>query len=110
MIDSNALYVMTFPDGTQKLVLDVQRWWNGALAFHDTCRGHTIEGKITETSDGVEVTTEQGKTIKFKLVTIEAFRRKYKDIANAGDAIAEVCNTTADLWEYYRRRLREDFR
>ena len=111
MIDSNALYVLTFPSGAQNLALALQIWEDGSLVFHDTCRGHSIHGKITETENGVQVKEDtSGKVFTFKPVTIEAYRRKYKDIAVNGDIIAEECNTTDDLWEYYRRRLREDFR
>lgn len=111
MIDPRALYVMTMPDGWKNLALDVQRWGEGGrtLAFHDTCRGHTLEGEIIETPEGVTVNLDNGNTITFEIVTLDTYRREYKALAVNGDAIAAACNSTGDLWEYYRRRLREDF-
>lgn len=111
MIKREALYVHTDPiiGGDEKYIaLDVQEFSPGVLAFHDTCRGHTIEGKITSDNDGnirVVDKNRDGAVWEFTPCTLDMFRRKYKKMVAHGDDIAEVCETTDDLWEWYRRKL-----
>jgi hypothetical protein len=122
MIDKNALYVMSTswhvgePADFNGLAIDLQEWPNDntpgkrMLAFHDTVRGHMISGKVTEEPDGtVIIQRNENETFTFKPCTLDMFRRTYYKIAYNGENIATVCTSTDDLWEYYRRRLKEDF-
>lgn len=108
MIKREALYVHTNPiiGGSEKsIAIDVQEFSPGVLAFHDTCRGHTVEGKITSDDAGnIRVESDNG-VWEFTPCTLDMFRRKYKKMVAHGDDIAEVCETTDDLWEWYRRKL-----
>lgn len=111
MMDRQALYTLTFPGESNPLGLAVDlHEENGALCFHDTVRPHEMVGKVHEQEDLVTLTKEDGRVFKFKLCTLAAFRRKHFKLAYNGQAIADICTSDADLWEYYRRRLREDFR
>lgn len=109
-MDRQALYTFTFPGASKPtgLAVDLHKR-NGALCFHDTVRPHELTGIIKEYDDVITLTKEDGRIFKFNLCTLEAFKQKYFKLAYNGQAIADICTSDADLWEYYRRRLREDF-
>jgi hypothetical protein len=108
MIKTEALYVFSDPITRSKnkyLAVAVQEFRPGVLAFSDTVRGHTVEGKITSDDEGnVRVEDKRG-VWEFTPCTLDMFRRKYKNTVANGDDIAEVCETTDDLWEWYRRHF-----
>lgn len=120
-MNPKALYVTKIslinPDRFGGFAIGLQEWPTGqsepgevCIAFHDTVRGHEFSGKLKEDRDGtITLTQKDGHFFVFKPCTIEMFRRTYYKLAHNGEAIAEVCHTTDDLWEYYRRRLTEDF-
>ena len=108
MIKTEALYVHTNPiiGGNDKYIaVAVQEFRPGVLAFFSTERGHTIEGKITSDNEGNVRVVDKHGIWEFTPCTLDMFRRKYKNDVINGDDIAEVCETTDDLWEWYRRHF-----
>ena len=76
------------------------------LAFHDTCRGHFLAGAITEKDGGTIILQRDRKNedpFIFRPCTLEMYRKKYYKMCGNGKAIAEMCTSTDDLWEYYCR-------
>lgn len=115
MINQNALYIVKIPleENLEGLAIQMQRWPKNprpraktGLAFHDTCRGHFLAGTITEKDDGTIILQRDRKhedPFIFRPCTLEMYRKKYYKMCGNGEAIAEMCTSTDDLWEYYCR-------
>lgn len=113
MIDLGALYSVQVSDsdfmslGTCLRFGDDMDW----VGFHDTGRGHHIEGRLlTETEDGFvwqrqywegDQMVERDRLI-FKLLTLEKFDKDYRPKV-VGDL--PQFNSTQDLHEWYRRQF-----
>ena len=63
-----------------------------------------IQGEITECGESSFSFVDIKKNLwEFEEVTIEMFRESvYRFVVN-GEEIAERCNTTEELWEYYNQ-------
>lgn len=110
MINRRAVYVFRLPDEKEftGVALDVHMH-NGNLRFFDTNRGHKIEGKVTaETEDGFTFTSTGAMPgeWRFKVLTIEEFKRKHYKLVEGGEALATKIKTTDDLHEWYRREFK----
>lgn len=115
MINQNALYIVKIPLGKdlEGLAIQMQRWPKNpepgdetGIAYHSTGRGHFLAGTITEKDDGTIILQRDKKyegPFIFRPCTLEMYRKKYYKMCNNGDAIAEACTSTDDLWEYYCR-------
>ncbi|MFZ5945057.1 MAG: hypothetical protein ACOYVD_13215 [Bacillota bacterium] len=110
MIDRRAVYAVKFPDDEdfQNLVMNVHIHKGNLRFLSPPDRGHEITGKLgTETEYGftwISDHTFAGEW-QFKICTIEDFRDKYYKFVFNGAAIAEVIQTTADLYEWYRKNF-----
>ena len=107
MFDSNALYSVEFDNGFKILGICVDRRDNW-VGFHDTGRGHCIEGKLGSElpdgfvwqtqmdDDGVMVDTEK---FTFRVLTLDDFKRYFPNIYGLPDF-----KNTQELHEWYRRK------
>lgn len=106
--NKKAIYVIKeFPYGENQLALHVcDDFQEGHLCFYDTERGHMIEGNVEECfADGFYFIDKQKRKWVFKEVSIEEFQEKlWKNVVN-GKEISDLCKTTEELWEYYRREF-----
>ena len=96
--------------GTQ-LALHVQLWVETGeqpetLCFYDTSRGHMIPGKVIGVEDhSIRFQDKNEQIWELREVTIQEFRHRLaKTVAN-GEAIAQTIKTTAELWEWYRKKF-----
>ena len=106
--NEKALYIIDeFPYGKDVLCLHVtDTFENGYLCFDDTERGHMIQGIIREKHlNGFEFEDRSGNVWIFREVTIQEFRHHISKTVYNGEAIAKLCTTTEDLWEYYRKKF-----
>lgn len=105
--NEKALYVIDkgpYASGYQLCLHVTTTFREGYLCFDDTNRGHMFKGEITkEYKNAFEFTDERGNLWVFREVTIQEFRHKLHNAAYNGEAIAKLCTTTEDLWEYYRK-------
>lgn len=104
--NKGALYIIDKgPHGSNQLCLYVtDTFRSGYLCFDDTDRGHMVEGNIVEKySNGFQFEDAQGNEWIFREVTIQEFRHHISKNVYNGAAIAKLCTTTEDLWEYYRK-------
>ena len=77
---------------------------DGLLAFHDTIRGHGIEGKVIK--DGEDAfsflsTGFEPGIWEFKALTIEDFRRETFKIVVNGAHLAQTFQSTDELQKWY---------
>jgi len=117
MISDRVLYRITKRDwlplekGEVRLAVGVELG-DGWLGYHDTQRGHTLEGYLEkETKDGfiwrwiIDV-GKDGKMdrgrVHFKAITLEEYDREIRPRV-LGDV--PVFETTEDLYEFYRREF-----
>lgn len=104
--NEKALYIIDkSPYGRNQLCLYVtDTFRDGYLCFDGLDRGHMISGFIKEKyENGFEFEDKEGRPWTFREVTIQEYRHHiYKHVYN-GAAIAKLCTTTEDLWEYYRK-------
>lgn len=101
-----ALYIIDkSPYGKDMLCLYVSDTFKpGYVCFDGLDRGHMIEGTITEKlSNGFHFKDTQDRAWTFREVTIQEFRHHISKKVYNGAAIAKLCTTTEDLWEYYRK-------
>lgn len=101
-----ALYIIDKgPHGSDQLCLHLTLTHkNGYLCFHDTDRGHMLKGEIVEEfENGFKFIDRNDREWQFREVTIQEFRHKIQRNVYNGEHIANLCTTTADLWEYYRK-------
>lgn len=110
MIDKRTVYVLKAPGQKEftGIALDAHIH-SGSLRFFDTNRGHEIPGKVTAEDEKGFTFTSTGATPgewRFKVLTIEEFRRKYYKQVEGGDAIAAKIRTTDDLHQWYRREFK----
>jgi hypothetical protein len=111
-MNSKAVYIYKKPGRKDftGVALFVEQRNEGSLIYHDTCHGHELIGRMKEeTDDGCIFEANEEDNVypgewQFKLLTIEAFRRKYYEIVVDGDIIAQTLHTTEDLWEWYRTK------
>lgn len=110
MINKRAVYVFK-PPGEKEftgIALDTHIH-NGSLRFFDTNRGHEIPGEVTAEDEKGFAFTSTGAMPgewRFKVMTIEEFRRKYYKQVEGGDTIAAKIRTTDDLYQWYRREFK----
>ena len=106
--NKNALYVIKeFPYGKNQLVLHVRNdFQEGYLCFYDTERGHMIEGKLEQcVADGFSFIDKRERKWEFKEVSIDEFRENLCDKIVNGKEIADLCRSTEELWQYYRKEF-----
>jgi hypothetical protein len=129
MISLGALYSVETSDNFKALGIDVQFRKSGPegigtpwepkpsdhadlIGFHDTARGHNIEGYLLkETLDGFiwqrqEYDPETKQSVNdgelaFRVLTLERFKEEF--LPKAVGPLPDF-NSTEDLWEWYRRR------
>lgn len=101
-----ALYIVDKgPYGEDQLCLHVtDKFREGYLCFDDTDRGHMIRGTIKKRyNNGFLFEDLAERQWIFREVTIQEYRHQISKHVTNGKAIAKLCTTTEDLWEYYRR-------
>lgn len=106
--NEKALYVIDkSPYGNGGLCLHMTtNFKKGYLCFHDTQRGHMQKGTITnEYKNGFEFKDASDQEWIFREVTIQEFRHRISKTVGNGEQIGKLCTTTADLWEFYRKRF-----
>lgn len=78
----------------------------GYVCFDDTNRGHMIKGEIIEQNDRTFTFMDKNQDLWiFEIVTIELFCEEVYRYVCGGVEIMKFCNTTEDLWEYYRKEF-----
>ena len=107
--NDKALYILRkSPHGNDgQVVLHVtDTFKKGYLCFDDTNRGHMIKGEIIRQDKKTFLFRDvNGDLWEFEIVSIELFKEEaYRYVYN-GVSIAQLCNTTEDLWEYYRKEF-----
>ena len=105
-----ALYIIDEgPYGADQLCLHVtDSFRDGYLCFDDTNRGHMIRGTIKKRyKNGFMFESHKGDQWVFREVTIQEYRHRISRKVVNGEAIAKLCTTTEDLWEYYRKAFPE---
>ena len=110
MINQRAVYVFRLAGEKDftGMALDVHIH-NGSLRFFDTNRGHEIPGKVTNEDEKGFIFTSTGTMPgewRFKVLTIEEFKRKRYKMVEGGEAIAAKIKTTDDLHQWYRREFK----
>lgn len=104
--NNKALYVTRkSPYGEGQVVLHVtDTFKEGYLCFDDTNRGHMLKGEIIASDDDSFTFFRQpNEEWVFEIVTIEKFKENVYRCVYNGKEIAEVCDTTEDLWEHFRQ-------
>lgn len=112
MYNPKALYSveMSRSPGFKMLAIDVElgedentKW----VGFHDTQRGHQIEGELLqELPDGFIWArkipeTDTTEMFTFRILTLDRFKKEFGD--RVVGPLPEF-NSTEDLWEWYRRQ------
>lgn len=105
----NALYVLIqspYGDGQQLVLHVTDTFREGYICFDDTNRGHMIKGEIIEKTNNSFIMCDinQDKW-EFMEVTIQMFRDDLYRFVGNGQRIKNYCNTTEELWEYYREQF-----
>lgn len=104
-----AVYVLEkSPYGDEKqIVLHVtDEFRDGYICFDDTNRGHMIKGKIIEWNQELFVFIDDKKREwNFREVSIKYFEDELYEYVIGGDEITQKCNTTEELWEYFKIRF-----
>ena len=92
-----------------QLALHVQLWegtdgYPETLCFHDTNRGHMIQGETVGTDEhSLRFKDRDGEEWELREVTIQEFRHRLAKHVSDGDEIAKTIKSTEDLWEFYRK-------
>ncbi|MEW6572876.1 MAG: hypothetical protein AB1374_04515 [Bacillota bacterium] len=118
MISDRVIYVVEDgffgPDPPLQLGLNVRKGQTGGMdwiGWHDTNRGHQVEGKlIKETPDGfvwqryrqVNGKWMKAELIRFRVFTLEEFNKKFRDRVHG--PLPEF-SSTDELYEFYRREF-----
>ena len=104
--NEQALYVIKkspYGEGKQLAMHITESFREGYLCFYDTNRGHMIEVKITEIKDTSFLFEDfRNRQWEFEEVTIENFRKNICHHVGNWEAIANLCTTTSELWEYFQ--------
>lgn len=106
--NDKAVYVIRrSPYGEGQVVLHVTDTFRaGYLCYDDTNRGHMLRGEIIASDDDTfTFLRDDGDEWMFEIVTIEKFNQEVHHYVYNGKAISELCNSTEDLWEYYRKEF-----
>lgn len=107
--NNQALYLLKrspYGNGGQLVLHVTDKFKEGYVCFDDTNRGHKVEGQIVETKTNSFIFNDNNsREWEFEEVTIEMFREGLFRFACNGEEIAELCKTTEDLWEYYRKQF-----
>ena len=109
MINQRAVYIFK-PPGEKDftgMALDIHTHKEN-LRFFDTNRGHEIPGKVTTEDENGFTFTSIGVLPgewRFKVLTIETFRRKHYKLVESGETLAAIIKTTNDLHQWYRREF-----
>lgn len=104
--NDKALYIIRkSPHGEGQVVLHVtDTFKEGHVCFDDTNRGHMIRGEMLEQKEEMFTFRDKyGDIWEFEIVTIEKFDEEIYQYVYNGESILEICNTTEDLWKYYRK-------
>jgi len=104
--NDKALYIKTeSPHGSGQIVLHVtDTFKEGYVCFDDTNRGHMIQGKIVaEDDETFTFIDKHDEKWVFEIVTIEKFKGGMHRHVFNGEEIAKECDTTEELWEYFRK-------
>lgn len=104
--NKEAVYLLEkSPYGNRKqIVLNVtDTFKEGHLCFDDTNRGHMIKGNIIRVeTDSFSFLDENNRDWIFKEVSIESFKAGLYSLVVGGNEISQLCNTTDELWKYFR--------
>lgn len=106
--NNKALYIKKeSPYGGGQIVLHVtDTFKEGYVCFDDTSRGHMIQGEIVEEDDETFTFVDKhGEKWVFEIVTLEKFKDYVYRCAYNGNEIAKLCNTTEELWDYFRKQF-----
>lgn len=111
-MNKDIVYTLTFPrdDRPTTLALDCHMY-KGWLRFFDTCRGHQVEGHLVDDNDKGFTFWSEGYEPgpwKFKVLTLEDFRREIYKIVVNGKKLAETFQTTEDIYKWYREEYEEE--
>lgn len=111
MINNRIVYVAKRPGkGDYDVVaLWVELHGESELWWHDTMRGHCLNGKMgEENGEAFTFIADDANaypgTWSFKPMTIEMFKRKYSARVENGEALAAMMQTTDDLNTWYRAK------
>ena len=107
--NNKALYLLEkspYGDGEQIVLHVTDEFKTGYICFFDTERGHMVKGNIVEENEDMFYFIDDEKLEwKFKEISIERFKDGLYNLIVGGDEICQLCNTTEDLWEYFRKEF-----
>ena len=107
--NKDAVYLLEkspYGNGEQIVLYVTDEFRKGYICFDDTNRGHMIKGKIVEVgADFFTFIDLDEMEWKFKEVSIVSFKEGLYRFVCGGEEISRRCNTTEELWEYFRMQF-----
>lgn len=104
--NKDAVYILEkspYGNGEQIVLYVTDEFRRGYICFDDTNRGHMIKGNIIDIGiDFFSFLDEDEMEWRFKEVSIESFKSGLYSLVSEGNKISQLCNTTKELWEYFR--------
>ena len=107
--DKDAVYILEkspYANGVQIVLNVTDLFKQGYICFDDTNRGHMIKGNVVSQCETSFVfLDDRNEEWEFVEISIETFRKEFYKLIVNGDLIREQCNTTEELWKYFREQF-----